>query len=218
MRCQLRCQLWMAALSVTLFLLTGCGKSENAGPAADGSGISNRESGPADSGSADAAAFQSAKPTEIVARFYDALRDGDASKIAALLTDKAREETSRSGLAIRSPGSASLAYQIGEFEYVTPEKDGAHVKSVWTEVDADGQRVSTDVIWVMRKQQNGWRVAGMATPVEEGQLPLLFNFEDPENMLKNKELVERQRNADQETAVQQAAKPAVETEHSTVMR
>ena len=214
----MRCQLWMAALSVTFFLLTGCGKSENAGPAADGSATGNRAIGPAGSGSPDTAALQSSKPTEIVAHFYDALRDGDASKIAALLTDKAREETSRSGLAIRSPGSTSLAYQIGEFEYVTPEKDGAHVKSVWTEADADGQRVSTDVIWVMRKQQNGWRVAGMATPVEEGQLPLLFNFEDPENMLKNKELVERQRNADQETAVQQATKPAGEADPPIMMR
>ena len=92
------------------------------------------------------------------------------------------------------------------------------MKSVWTEADADGQRVSTDVIWVMRKQQNGWRVAGMATPVEEGQLPLLFNFEDPENMLKNKELVERQRNADQETAVQQATKPAGEADPPIMMR
>ena len=213
----MRYQLWMAALSVIFFLI-GCGKSDNSGPAADSSAIGNRASGPAGSESPDAASLQSSKPTEIVARFYDALRDGDASKIAALLTDKAREETSRSGLAIRSPGSTSLAYQIGEFEYVTPEKDGAHVKSVWTEADADGQRVSTDVIWVMRRQQNGWRVAGMATPVEEGQLPLLFNFEDPENMLKNKELVERQHNADQETTVQQAAKPAGEADSPTMIR
>lgn len=210
----MRCQLWMAALSAAFLLVTGCGKSESPDSAADGGSSGNRVSGAVGSAASD----QASSPTEVVARFYDALRDGDASRIAALLTDKAREETSKSGLAIRSPGSASLTYQIGEFEYVTPEKNGAHVKSVWTEADADGQQASTDVIWVMRKQPNGWKVAGMATPVEEGQLPLLFNFEDPENMLKNKELVERQQDAEQGAAVQQAAKPAVETDRQTIMR
>jgi hypothetical protein len=32
----------------------------------------------------------------------------------------------------------------------------------------------------------------MATPVVEGELPLLFNFEEPEDMLQKKEFVEKQ--------------------------
>lgn len=130
-------------------------------------------------------------PDLVVAAFYNALRDGDASAIADLLTDKAREETARSGLDIRPQGSTSLSYELGEIDYITEQRDGAHVKSLWTETDADtGQSYTSEVIWVLRKQSNGWKIAGMATPVVDGQLPLLFNFEDPEDMLRKKHYIE----------------------------
>ena len=64
--------------------------------------------------------------------------------------------------------------------------------SLWTEPDADGGLVSTDVIWVLRKQANGWKISGMATAVAEGELPLLFNFENPEDMMLKKAYVESQ--------------------------
>ena len=205
----MRFHTWLLGLSLILLISTGCGKSGNANPAAGG----DSKDGPA----ATSRVVSAATPTEAVAAFYDALRDGAEETIAALLTDKARSETSKSGLDIRSPGSASLSYEIGEFEYVKPKKDGAHVKSTWTEIDDQGERVSTEVIWVLRKQANGWRIAGMATKVAEDQLPLLFNFEDPSDMLQKKELVERQAAA-QEAAAQQASKPDLGAGQSTFVR
>jgi ketosteroid isomerase-like protein len=125
-------------------------------------------------------------------RFYEALRDGDNGAIESLLTDKAREETAKSGLAIQSQASAALSYTIGETDFVTDQLDGAHVMSLWSEPGPDGAQVSTRVIWVLRKQPNGWKISGMATPVVEGQLPLLFNFENPEDMMQKKSYVESQ--------------------------
>ena len=132
------------------------------------------------------------EPATVVAQFYEALRKGDDTAIARLLTDKAREETSKSGLGIQSQASESLSYEIGETDYVSDQMDGAHVKTMWREPSAEGQMTSTEVIWVLRKQTSGWKISGMATPVVEGELPLLFNFEEPEDMLQKKAFVEQQ--------------------------
>ncbi len=132
------------------------------------------------------------QPPEAVALFYEALRKGDDEAISQLLTDKARTETANSGLGIQSQGSERLEYELGRIEYVDEAQQGAHVQSLWIDYDEYGDQIATEVIWVLRKQANGWRVAGMATQVAEGELPLLFNFEDPEDMLRKKEYVERQ--------------------------
>lgn len=199
----MRYALWICSLCAVSCLAAGCGKSGEAGSAA--------APGETTPGAASATANQPtpgpASPDAAVAQFYDALRAGNETVIAALLTDRARTETAKCGLDIRSTGSASLAYQVGEIDYVTAAKDGAHVKSVWTESDPQGQSVSTEVIWVLRKQANGWRIAGMATQVAEGQLPLLFNFEDPADMLRKKEALEKAYST-AEAEVQQAAQPA----------
>ncbi len=131
-------------------------------------------------------------PSEAVAQFYEALRSGQDSEISALLTDKAREETANSGLDIQSQGSSRLEYELGEVQFVDEAMQGAHVRSLWIDYMPDGERVGTEVIWVLRRQSDGWRIAGMATQVIEGELPLLFNFEDPEDMLRKKEYVEQQ--------------------------
>lgn len=166
---------------------------------------------PADSGTA-AAAAQGAPPA-IVAQFYDALRKGSDVTIASLLTDKAREETSKSGLGIQSQASQSLTYEIRESEYVGDQMEGAHVRTMWMEPDANGQLVATEVIWVLRKQSNGWKISGMATPVVEGELPLLFNFEEPEDMLQKKAFVEQQlaQPAESQPATAESTGPAGET-------
>ena len=148
----------------------------------------------------------------MVAQFYEALRKGSDVTIAGLLTDKAREETSKSGLGIQSQASASLSYEIRESEFVSDQMDGAHVRTMWLEPDAAGQMTSTEVIWVLRKQSNGWKISGMATPVVEGELPLLFNFEEPEDMLQKKEFVEKQLAppAESQAATAEATSPSAE--------
>ena len=183
---------WMIAFSSAVCILPGCGDSQSAtSQQGEGNGGPQVASG---QGATDTTATEAASelPAEVVARFYHALRDGDNGAIESLLSDKARDETAKSGLAIQSEASAALAYEIGETDFVTDQLDGAHVMSLWSEPGPDGSLVSTQVIWVLRRQQNGWKISGMATPIEEGQLPLLFNFENPEDMLQKKAYVESQ--------------------------
>lgn len=188
----------MLAVSVFACCFAGCGETpQGTSDAATASSPGPAAPGPAstavvDSGSEGAPAANASAPAAVVAQFYEALRTGSDTTIAGLLTDKAREETSKSGLGIQSQASEALSYEIHESEYVSDKMDGAHVRTMWLEPNADGQMTSTEVIWVLRKQGNGWKISGMATPVVEGELPLLFNFEEPEDMLQKKAFVENQ--------------------------
>ncbi|HTN76373.1 MAG TPA: hypothetical protein VL096_14040 [Pirellulaceae bacterium] len=123
-------------------------------------------------------------PDAIVTSFLESLRAGNDTVAAALLTQKAREETQQKGLKVQPPGTPDMKYEIGQTEYVTEAKDGAHVGSVWTEKLEDGSTASFDVIWVLRLEPQGWRIAGMATPAGENQPPLFLNFEDPDDLLR----------------------------------
>jgi len=176
----------VSAVAVLACAFVGCGAAPQGSPEA---AVSVSGAG---AGEAAAAAEGASGPAAVVARFYEALRTGNDVAIASLLTDKAREETSKSGLGIQSQASESLSYEIGETDYVSDQLDGAHVKTTWKEPSPEGQMTSTEVIWVLRKQTSGWKISGMATPVVEGELPLLFNFEEPEDMLQKKAFVEQQ--------------------------
>ncbi len=184
----MRRMLSVLAVAVLACAFVGCGAAPQGSPEA-----ADSVSGAGAGESAAAAVAEGATgPAAVVARFYEALRTGNDVAIASLLTDKAREETSRSGLGIQSQASESLSYEIGETDYVSDQLDGAHVKTTWKEPSPEGQMTSTEVIWVLRKQTSGWKISGMATPVVEGELPLLFNFEEPEDMLQKKAFVEQQ--------------------------
>ena len=184
-------------LSLTLLIcgFAGCGgapqgSSDAANPGS--SEPSGEEVSQAVSAPADATPAANSGPAAVVAQFYEALRQGSDETIASLLSDKAREETANSGLGIQSQASESLSYQISQTEYVDDQMDGAHVRTTWMEPGPDGETTATEVIWVLRKQHDGWRISGMATPVVAGELPLLFNLEEPEDMLRKKDFVEQQ--------------------------
>lgn len=194
------------ALTALTCWFAGCGGAPQGSPDA-----ANSASGPDASGTAASTLPAGASgPAGVVAQFYESLRTGNDAAIASLLTDKARAETSKSGLGIQSQASTSLSYEIGETEYVSDQRDGAHVKTTWKEPSADGQMTSTQVVWVLRKQTNGWKISGMATPVVEGELPLLFNFEEPEDMLQKKAFVEQQL-AQPDNAAEAASGPQATT-------
>ena len=125
-------------------------------------------------------------PQDVVSKFLDSLRSGDETIAAFLLTDKAREETAKHDLVVSPPGTPTAQYEVGAIEF-TDSQNGAYVTSLWTEPDQQGTDQAYEIIWVMRKQPEGWRIAGMATEIIPGQMPLFLNFEDPQDMLRKRE-------------------------------
>ncbi|MEO2023113.1 MAG: hypothetical protein ABGX05_14935 [Pirellulaceae bacterium] len=124
---------------------------------------------------------------EVVSEFLQALRQGDADAVTRLLTDKARVETEKHQLAVQPPGTAAAQYQVGKVEMVD---GGAYVNSTWLEPDVDGKQQRYEIVWVLRSQANGWRVAGMAARIDPKRELTYLNFEDPQDMLNKWEAVD----------------------------
>jgi len=123
----------------------------------------------------------SATPEQVVEHFLSALQQGSDEQVTGLLTAKARTETAKHDLVVRSPGSPTAKFSVGELELVS---GGAYVNSQWSETSRDGISHSFEIIWVLRKQANGWRIAGMATRVAENEQPTYLNFENPQEMIR----------------------------------
>lgn len=174
----------LGSLVLMGLMLVGCGSKEST-PAA-----SIDATGTGESASPTPATTANVEPPEaVVTAFLESLRNGNDAVAGALLTDKARVETQKHGLKVQPPGTPDMTYQIGQTELMEP--NGAHVGSVWTNKLEDGTPESFEVIWVLRRESQGWRIAGMATPaMGPDSEPLFFNFEDPADLLQTWENAE----------------------------
>ncbi len=123
-------------------------------------------------------------PEAITAEFLEAVRTGDDKKAASLLTTTARKRTAEMEMVVAPPGSETASFAVRE---VIRVEQGAHVASDWTDVDADGHMHTDRIVWLLRDEPEGWRIAGMATKIFPDQPPVVLNFEDPEDMLRQQQ-------------------------------
>jgi hypothetical protein len=128
-------------------------------------------------------------PDVTLREFLEAVRTGDDAKAEQLLTVVAREETRKHDLSVAPPGSETAKFEVGKVEYIAAN-EVAHVESTWTDIGEDGQPQSDMIIWMLRRDPAGWRIAGMATKIFKDELPLLLDFEDPEDMIRKQRLAE----------------------------
>src|SRR5205085_573793 len=84
-------------------------------------------------------------------------------------------------LAVAVPVSDKATFKVGEVELVA--EDGAHVSSTWSDVDEEGSEYTDEIIWILRHESGLWRVVGMAMKVFEDELPVIINYEDPQDMI-----------------------------------
>ena len=162
--------IWGAAL---LALLIGCGKSGDSGTAQTSSEKNEQA----------AASLPAAEePGSLVATFLEAVRTGNDDQAMKLLTEAARKKAIETNHSPTPPASDTAKFEVGSVERVG--EDGAQVACTWTDLDESGKPRSDKAFWVCRREANGWRVAGVAAVVFEGEAPLLLDFEDPEGMAK----------------------------------
>jgi hypothetical protein len=163
----------------------GCGKSAGE-PVADDATTDEKVAGTKADSAEDA---ESA--AQIVRDFLQAIKSGDETISNEMLTPLARQKTAELDMAVAPMGSETATFTVGEVEM--PEEGGgdmAHVTSTWTDIDDDGQEHTDEILWVLRREEEGWRIGGMATKVFEDQPPLLLDFEDPEDMRRKQQLAE----------------------------
>lgn len=171
----MRCFASVLALS-TLLGFCGCGSSGE--PVA------------ADSQPANTAASEgkSEGPDRAVFKFLKAVQTGDDQTAAEMLTEMARKKTEELEMVVAPPGSDTASFEVGQVEMI--QEGGAYVSSTWTDLDEQGQPHSDQIVWVLRKEPEGWRIAGMVTKLFDNKLVL--NFEDPEDMIRKQQLAEQE--------------------------
>jgi len=129
-------------------------------------------------------------PAQVVARFMEALKSGDTATASDLLTPTARQKTEEAKLEVGLPASKTAVCEVGEFEII--DEEGAHVASTWTDAHEDGEQRTDKIVWILRKESIGWRVAGMAMKIFDDAQPLILNFEDPADMMRKQQLAEEE--------------------------
>ena len=176
---------WLLAAVPALGPLAGCGQSGTEVATADQD--EEKDTGAVGSASAP----DPAEAAVVVREFLEAIKTGDETKSNDLLTPLARQKTAEMDMAVAPIGSDSASFTVGEVE-IPEEGSGelAHVASTWTDIDEDGQPHTDEILWVLRHEEQGWRIAGMATKVFEDEAPLLLNFEDPTDMRRKQQLAE----------------------------
>lgn len=174
-------------LLLLAILAIGC---QRGGPASDSAAVpANGQVAPADR----SATAEAAGPKETVESFLAALFAGDAEQAVALLTPEARKASAEADLELEAPGSPNARFEVTEVAIPEDGPDEAHVWTVLTDPNQQGIDQAYDIVWLLRKDSRArWRVFGMATTLFEERLPLLLNFEDPQDVLAKRQWVRQQ--------------------------
>ncbi len=128
------------------------------------------------------------KPAAAVAQFLEAVRTGNDARATEMLSTVARQKTAAAKLRVTPQASDTARFEIGAVEF--QDEDRAFVACVWTDLDGNGQPRAETAQWGVRREGEVWRVAGVAYTVFEGEDPLLLNFEDPDDMERQKQWLE----------------------------
>lgn len=183
-----------------LLICVGCGKSEVT--------VSNADSAPSDA-SASVASQPSA--VDVVSSFLDQIRrGGEDSGAGDLLTEKARSELNRIGRSIEPVGSPDARYEVTRAENVPGQADSALVHSIWSDPNGVGGQSDFQVVWAVAREPVGWRISGMAIQEQEGQEPVIIDFENGDLMAEVLGATDPQENSrdPQENAQSPAAQAA----------
>ncbi len=173
-------------------LLAGCGKPAGSGPdaASGGSGGSADQSAAAADPASSAAPPNINSPEGAVYQFLTAIRAGDDRKTEAMFTNLARAKITELQYNVTPPGSDTARFDVGKVEYLAD--DGARVEATWSDLDVDGNRQTENMLWTVRREPEGWRIAGMAANVFPGEPPVLLDFENLREALRKLQMLKEE--------------------------
>jgi len=177
MRC---CYRFAGVMFGVIFLAGGCGKPAATAPESSGAAQAAAAS---DASATNAATTDT--PEAAVRVFLDAVKTGNDRAAELMFTDLAREKIKDLGIQVAPRGSDTAKYEISQAELLAD--DGARVPCKWTDLDKEGNPHIDEMTWMLRKEAVGWRVAGMAAVIFEGEDPLLLDFENPKETLQKLE-------------------------------
>jgi hypothetical protein len=130
-------------------------------------------------------------PAATVQAFLEGAKRGDDQAVAAMLTSEARTKMAEHKLPVAPAASDTARFELGEIQ--VPSDEIARVACRWIEMDMETGKTSTrDATYLLRNVPEGWRIAGVARIVFPNEPPLLLNYEDPEDMLRQVKMLQEE--------------------------
>jgi hypothetical protein len=205
---RMRCRHWMVLLTFLGLALLGCKGSD--GPEEDPAQTGTQAQAgqqPSATPSGRAPLGDTSEPAKAVAVFLDAVCQGDDERILEMYTVRARQEATRLEESFAPKASDTAEFEVGQVEYLA--EDGARVACTWTDLAADGKPSTRKLLWMVRREPAGWRVAGTAIYPFPGENPVLFDFENLKEAIRKRQLLETEllRRAQRESL--QAQQPGI---------
>jgi hypothetical protein len=178
------CKMHVLGLGMALVLFVcGCGKPT--GPSQPSATTQGSDAAAvAKSGGTSAKA---GGPAAAVAEFLEAIRTGNDDAASRMLSKVARQKTAALNRSVTPPASDTAKFSVGKVDMIGD--DGARVACTWTDLDPDRQPKTDEAFWVVRREEDGWRIAGVAAQIFPGEKPVLLNFEDPDDMFRQQQWV-----------------------------
>jgi hypothetical protein len=116
--------------------------------------------------------------TDVVSKFMAAMIRGESQTIRMLLTPLARQKGEEKGIPFASEASDTALFTIDKA--VPQGENSIYVHTTLTDLNEKSEKESVEIVWIVTKNEEGWRVAGAAVSLLAGQDKTLINFEDPE--------------------------------------
>jgi hypothetical protein len=208
---RMRCKHGML-LAFLIVGLVGCQGSTDPGEAAAPAGAPGQAAGGPQArhdpptgtfgASDETVVHDTSEPAAAVAVFLDAVRRGDDEKILQLYTVRARQEATRLKEHFAPKGSDTAQFTVGNVEYLA--EDGARVACTWSDLDQVGQRHTMEFLWTLRREPQGWRVAGMVATPFPGEDPVLLDFENLDETIQKVNLLAEEIRRREETGTPEA--------------
>ena len=126
-----------------------------------------------------------AAPNSVCETFLNLLKNGNRVAAENLLTRTALAVTSRAKLELEPIGSASAKYELGEPMYATNKQKLAHVECRVKD-RVDGENIDSELVWMLRRQKEGWRISGILIQLEADKPKDLLSFENISDVVKIK--------------------------------
>ncbi|MDR2755519.1 MAG: hypothetical protein LBC20_07405 [Planctomycetaceae bacterium] len=116
--------------------------------------------------------------SEIVSRFMTAILHGESRTIRTLLTPLARQKSKELGISFTPQTSHTASFTIDQI--IPHGENCVYVHTTLTDSNEKGEKETAEIVWIVDKNEEGWRISGAAAELFDGQDKTLLNFEDPE--------------------------------------
>ncbi len=120
-------------------------------------------------------------PDQVCREFLNCLQKSDALSAERYLTKTSAVNARKAALTLESPGSPQARFEFAEPTFANSKRLVATV--VCTVIDqVEGQPSESQISWLLKRDGEAWKIAGMILTVDENGATDFFSFENPEDI------------------------------------